>query len=168
MNRVDLALAVLLAACALRGFWRGFFRECFGLLALVAGLAAAFGCTAAGSGWTQHYLRLPTPLQTGVAFVVIFALVHIVVNLLGVLVDRLASASLSGGLSGVAGALLGAGKGVAVLGFVLLFLHLFPIVPVLDEDIMSSTIGRPLVTAASNVIRFGQQTAAQPDSPSRT
>jgi len=168
MNRVDLALALLLAVCALRGYWRGLFRECFGLLALLAGVTAAFEFTALGSGWLQQYLRLPTPLQTGASFVVIFVLVHTTVNLLGVLVDRLASALLLGGINGLAGAVLGASKGVAVLAFVLLFLHLFPIFPILDGDIMRSTIGRPLVTAASNLIRLSSQTAAQPDAPSKT
>ena len=43
MNTVDLALAFLLAIGALRGYWRGFFRESFGLLAVVGELENLHG-----------------------------------------------------------------------------------------------------------------------------
>ena len=41
MSGIDAALAVLLLLCALRGFWRGFLRECFGFAGLALGLVVA-------------------------------------------------------------------------------------------------------------------------------
>ncbi len=168
MNSVDLTLSVLLVVCALRGYWRGFFRECFGLLALIGGMVAAVEFAGAGAGLLQERFRIPVPVDVGVAFVLIFVIVHTSVNLVGVLLDRLAGALFLRGVTRLAGAAVGAGKGVAVLAFLLLFLHLFPLVPTLDEQIMRSTIGRPLVTAAGSVARLGLHDAARPDSSNKT
>jgi membrane protein required for colicin V production len=156
---VDLSLAFLLAITALRGFWRGFLRESFGLLALVAGAAAAFQFSALAAAAMQQHVRLPAAAQTGAAFVVIFAVVHTVVNGAGAFFDRAAGESSLRSLNRIAGAAVGVGKGAAVTSVVLLFLHLFPFAPVLDEHIMASTIGRPLVSLAGSLVRFGQETA---------
>ncbi len=168
MNGVDLALGILLSVCALRGYWRGFFRETFGLLALIGGVAAAVECAPLGAPMLQQYVRLPAAVDAGLAFVAIFVIVHTGINLVGVLLDRLTGALFLRGLNRLGGAVLGAGKGAAVLGLVLLFLHLFPVVPELDGQIMSSTIGRPLVSAAGNVIRLSLQSAARPDASDKT
>lgn len=166
MNGVDLALGILLSVCALRGYWRGFFRETFGLLALIGGVAAAVEFAALGAAMLQQYVHLPAAVDAGLAFVAIFVVVHTGINLVGVLLDRLTGALFLRGLNRLGGALLGAGKGAAVLGLVLLFLHLFPVIPELDGQIMSSTIGRPLVSAAGNVIRLSLQSAASQPEPS--
>jgi uncharacterized membrane protein required for colicin V production len=163
MNSIDLVLAVGLLACALRGYWRGFFRECFALLALVSGVAAAAHFAGVGAAVMQERLHLPASIESGAAFVVIFAIVHAAVNLVGIGIDRLAAATVLRPISRVAGAAFALGKGAAVLAFVLLFLHLFPLTPSLDEPIMSSRIGRPLVGAASDVVRLGMQAAARSD-----
>jgi membrane protein required for colicin V production len=155
MNGVDVVLVVILAGCALRGWWRGFFRECFGLMALVLGIAAALRFTAAGDAALQPHVHLPAPVAAGVAFVVIFVVVNSLINVVGVLLNRLAQTAAMSLISGVGGALLGAGKGVVVLAFVLLFLHLFPVGTALDQRVMGSSIARPLVGIASNAIRIG-------------
>src|SRR3990172_4713908 len=161
MNAVDLALVFLLSISAVGGYWRGFFRETFGLLALLGGIAVAIQFAAFGAGLLQQYFRIPPPIDAGVAFVVIFILLHSAVNLIGVLLDRLASALFLRGVNRFAGAVLGAGKGAAILGLLLLFLHLFALVPGLDQQVMDSTIGRPLVEAAGDAIRLGLQPAQQ-------
>ncbi|MFN8624718.1 MAG: CvpA family protein [Candidatus Binatia bacterium] len=157
VNAVDLVLALLLLLWALRGYWRGFFRESFGLVALLGGLAAAIQFAAVGAAVLQQRFRVPAPVDAGVAFVAIFLVVHTLVNLVGVLLDRLAGALFLRGINRLAGAAFGAGKGAAILGLLLLFVHLFPIVPELDAQIMSSAIGRPLVTAAGGAVRFALQ-----------
>jgi uncharacterized membrane protein required for colicin V production len=164
MNAVDVALVVVLAGCALRGWWRGFFRECFGLLALIAGISAALRFAAGGEAALQPHLRLPAPVASGIAFLAIFVVVHAVVNVVGVLLNRMTATAALGAINGVAGALLGAGKGALVLAFLLLFLHLFPVVSAIDPQVMGSGFGRSLVGAASSAIRIG----AQPDAANRT
>ncbi len=168
MNGVDLALGILLSICALRGYWRGFFRETFGLLALIGGVAAAVELAPLGTAMLQQYLHLPSAVDAGLAFIGIFVVVHTGINLIGVLLDRLTRALFLRGLNRLGGAVLGAGKGAAVLGLVLLFLHLFPLIPELDGQIMSSAIGRPLVSAAGNVIRLSLQSAARSEPSDKT
>jgi membrane protein required for colicin V production len=155
MNVVDVALVVVLIGCALRGWWRGFFRECFGLVALIIGVAAALRFTAGGEAALDPHLRLPAPVGAGLAFVGIFVVVHGVINVVGVLLDRLMQTRVVGAINAVGGAAFGAAKGAVVLAFLLLFLHLFPIVSALDPQLMGSSIGRPLVAVASNAIRIG-------------
>jgi len=167
MNGVDVALALVLIVYALRGYGRGFFRESFGVLALIAGVAAALRLTAFGAGMLQAHASLPPVAQTGVAFVGIFVVVYTLVNLIGILFDRLAGTSRLWVINGLAGALLGIVKGSVLLAAALLFLHLLPFVPTADARIMGSAIARPLVAAASDVLRPGEHDA-QPLPPSRT
>jgi membrane protein required for colicin V production len=167
MNRVDLALAVLLAAGALRGYWRGFTRELFAVVALVGGIGAAAQATPAAAALVQAHVAVPVGVANGTAFVGIFACVHTLVNLLGAAAGRLARTALARGINRVGGVLLGTGKVAAVLAFVLLFLHVFPLLPGLDASIMASTVGRPLMTAASDVVRLAVPTgnAAASETP---
>jgi membrane protein required for colicin V production len=155
MNGVDLAIILALVAFALRGYGRGFFRESFGLVALIAGVAAALRFSTAGTIMLQERLPLPPVAQTGVVFVGIFVLGYTVVNLIGVLVDRLVAGSRPWVINRLAGTVLGVAKGSVVLAVGLLFLHLLPLVPTADAHIMASAIGRPMVTAASDVLYCG-------------
>ncbi len=168
MNGVDLALGLLLAVCALRGYWRGFLRESFGLLALIVGIAAAVRFAAIAAVAVQRYVHLPAAVDAGLAFVAIFVIVHTLVNLIGVLLDRLTGALYLRGINRLAGAAFGAGKAAAVLALILLFFHLFPVIPELDGQIMSSSIGRPLVSAAGDVVRRGLLSTARRDTSDKT
>jgi membrane protein required for colicin V production len=160
MNGVDLALAVLLLFFAVRGYWRGFFRESFGFIALVAGIIAALRFTAPAEVLLQGSLPLPPPVPAAVAFVAIFVLVHTLVNLIGAVLDWTAGGSVLRRINGLLGAAFGVGKGAAVLAFLLLFLHLFPLDNRLDEYVSQSSLGPPLTTAASNAIRLGIRSTA--------
>jgi len=165
MNGVDGALVVLLVGCAVRGYWRGFFRESFGLVALIGAVAAAVQFTAAATLAVQQHLTLPPPLPAGAAFVTIFVVTHSVLNTVGFVLDRLAGRSLLRGVSRVAGALFGVGKSALTAAFVLLLLHLLPFLPSIDAHIMRSSFARPLVTAASNVLRLAPSPATPPEAP---
>jgi len=167
MNSVDVTLAIVLALFGLRGYWRGFFRESFGLLALFGGVAAALRFASDGAQLLEPYLSLPL-VREGVSFVAIFVLFHAASTLVGVLFDRLASAASFGLANHAAGALVGVGKGAGLAAFVLLFLHLFPLVPTLNTRITDSRLAPPLIVAAGNVVRFGLDTAPQPGGANRT
>jgi len=151
MNAIDIALIVILLLCAVRGYWRGFMREFFGLMGLAFGAAAAIRFTAEGAKMIEPYAALPPAILTGAAFAAIFIIVHTTVILVGLLFDRLAKAVFLRGINRFAGAVFAAGKGAVVMALVLFALHLFQIAE-LDEQIMSSTIGRPLVGVAGDLI----------------
>lgn len=154
MNPVDLAAGIVLALFALRGYWRGFFREAFGVLALFGGLAAAMRFSAAAAIRLEPYASLPV-VREGVAFVAIFVMTHATATLIGYLLHRLAGAAALGWANRLAGVAVGAGKGGALVAFVLLFFHLFPLMRTLDARLMESRLGPPLIAAAGHVIRSG-------------
>jgi len=167
MNGLDVALIVVLIVFALRGYWRGFFRETFGVVALVAGVAAALQFAPVAALELEERASLPPVIQAGTAFVGIFVVVYLVVNVIGVVADRLAGGTRLWLVHQLAGAVVGVAKGGVVLAAVLLLLHLLPIIPTADTYIMGSAIARPLVGAASDVLRLGARDL-QAGPPSRT
>lgn len=165
MNELDVAILLLLALFALRGFWRGFFRESFGFLAFLAGVAAALQYTGAGAVALAQHVDLPGPAHAGIAFIGIFMGVHTSITLLGWLLDRVASTLLFRSVNRMAGAVFAIGKGGAILAFVLLFFQVFSVVPELEKRIMTSELARPLVSVASTVIRTGWREAPEAGKP---
>ena len=162
MNQVDALLLVLLTPFALRGYWRGFVRETFGLAGLLGGAAAAgAGSLALAAILTQHGLVPPAGARP-VAFAILFVGTVLAANLLGLLVDRLVRALLLGGVNRFAGAAFGCAKGAAVAAFLLLLVRsLLPSHEVLDL-IDHSTLGRPLVHIAEGLLRSSHPLAAPP------
>jgi uncharacterized membrane protein required for colicin V production len=153
MNKIDAALAVLVGLCALRGFWRGFSRECFGVVGVVAGVWAAFRLSPWGADVLREYVEAPAAMLDGAAFVILFVTVNAVTAIAAVLFGRKSSTGLRWGLASIGGAVVGGGKAAVVLSFLLLFLQLFPVVPALSTEIMDSAIGRPLVQVAGGLLR---------------
>jgi len=158
MNGMDVALVVLLLLCALRGSWRGIFRESFGFAALLLGLVAALrGADAVSARLAEYPLAadLSTASLLGITFVAIFVIVSTLLNLTGVAFDQLFGRGALRIPSRVGGALFALGKGAASLAVVLLFLHLFPVAPALDQQISTSRLARPMVSAAGAALRAG-------------
>lgn len=168
MNGPDVLLLCLLALAALRGFWRGFFREAFGLLALIGGLAAAVWLTPWGETFIRNSFRLPPPLPAGVAFVGTFVVVHTGLNALGALADWLRGAAAHRWLDGLGGAVLAAGKGGILLAVLLLFFHLFPVLPKLDARLSQSVVAQRLMTVAARAVRTGWASGVAPDAGGST
>jgi membrane protein required for colicin V production len=150
---VDVAVVAFVVLAALRGWWRGFLREFFGLLALAVGLYVASKYTDALSPWLADKVSGPQALRDGIAFVALFVLANLLTNIAGFVLDRVAAALLLTGVNRAAGAFFGAGKAAAVAAVVLLFVHLFPPLSTLDERVMASPVGRSLVQTAGDVLR---------------
>ena len=155
MNGIDIALVVLLLGAAVRGFWRGFFREVFGFAALLVGLWAALQSTAAGAALLGRYVGLPAATLAAVAFLAVFMIVHTGGNLMGIALSRLAGPRGLFGIGRVAGALFAASKAGIVLACLLLFFDLFPLITPLERQVRDSRFARPLTAAAAAVLRAG-------------
>jgi len=156
MNVVDLALAILLLLCAVRGFWRGLVRESFGFAAFVIGIVAALRLAdrvgTSLAGWDMATI-LPDAVRAGAAFVAIFLAVSASINLLGFVFDRLLGHGFLRQASKVGGSIFGVVKGAAVLAFILLFFTVFPFIRPLDREIESSRLARPMISAADHLLR---------------
>lgn len=156
MNLLDLALALLLFVCAVRGFWRGLIRESFGFAAFLIGILSALrltgGLAESLAGWSV-IAELPDTARVGGVFVAVFLATSAVVNLAGFVIDRLLGIGVLRQLGRIGGGLFGAAKGAAVLAFVLLFLQLFPIVGGFRERVADSRLARPMISAADDLLR---------------
>ncbi len=155
MNVIDAAVVIVILLAALRGYWRGFLRELFGFAALVAAVVAAMQWSGAAAELLIGRVPGPDAVRQAVAFTGVFLAADVVVNLVGLIFDRLAAALMLTGVNRAAGSLFGAAKGAAVMAAVLLFIYLFPPTSKLDEKILTSSLGRPLMNAAGDVLRLG-------------
>jgi membrane protein required for colicin V production len=154
MNSIDIALIVLLVLATVRGLWRGLIRECFGFIALIGGLLAALKFSDVGAAALGRTTGLPPPTVAAIAFVAIFMIVHGGVSVLGFALDRFTGARVRT-VSRLSGAGFGLIKGGMVLAFLLLFLDLFPVAPVLKSQLRDSRLARPLMALAETIVRVG-------------
>lgn len=163
MTVPDVLLLSFVGLAALRGLWRGFFREAFGLLALLGGLAAAVWLTPPVEVFIERSVRLPPPIPAGAAFVGIFVTVHTALNGLGAVAEWIRGGSARAWLHAFSGACLGAAKGAVILAFLLLFLHLFPVLPKLDARLGQSIVAQRLMAAAARAVRTGWTAGVAPN-----
>lgn len=159
---VDVAVVAFVLLAALRGWWRGFFRELFGLLGLAVGLYAASEYAPVVSPWIAERVTGPEALRDGLSYVGVFVAVNLATNIVGLILDRLAAVLLLGGVNRAVGAVFGAGKATAVAAAVLLFVHLFPPLAEIDQQVMASPIGRSLVETAGEVLRVSLAPSTSP------
>jgi membrane protein required for colicin V production len=159
VNQLDALLLFIISIFALRGWWRGFCRESFGLFGLLGGaFVAAAGSPRLAEALASRAL-LPHLAALPVAFVVIFLAVAVAANLAGMIADRLVRAVLLGGLNRLAGVALGTLKGAAALGFLLLLAERVAPGSGLADLVGHSTLGRPLQRVASGVLEVGRELA---------
>ena len=162
MNRLDVLVLVALVPFGLRGFWRGFLREGFGLVGVVGGVLLAVAASSPVADALVARGMLP-PLEARLAApVVVFLVVYVAAQVVGLVADRLARAILLGGLNRAAGLVFGVAKGAALVGFALLIAEgAFPSEDV-TRAIERSTLGRPLRRFALAIVEIGRDFGGQP------
>ncbi len=113
MNALDFAVLGLILLFAVRGYFRGFFRELFGLAAWVgAGVAAYLLGPGYGPAVSQRY-HLPIAIGEALAAVAIFVGLYLVCQLAGWILNRLARMLFLGPVDRAGGLVFGAAKAVA-------------------------------------------------------
>jgi membrane protein required for colicin V production len=115
VNIVDPILLVVLSLFALRGYFKGLFRESFSLLGLVIGFMIAVRYDEPLAAlWAESWKTSLIVLKL-VAFVGLFFAVYFLFSLIGWLLHRSAKFLFLQGINRVGGVVLGAGKGAAIL-----------------------------------------------------
>lgn len=157
MNIVDPILLGLLLVFALRGYFKGLFRETFSLLGLVVGfmIAVRYDEPVAAlwaESWKSSYFLL-----RAVTFVSLFFLAYFGLNLVGWLLHRSASLLFLQGVNRVGGVVVGTGKGAALLALVLFFLTSSPFLPSKTAEQIHQSILAPVLSRfAQGLIQFGR------------
>ena len=154
---LDALLLVVLAVCALRGFWRGFVRETMGLLALV-GAAAGAALWATPLATALDLQRWVAPeLEPVAGGALVFVGIYVGVNLVGVGVDRVARALFLGPVIRVMGVVFATAKTAALLGLVLMVGSRMAPGFFTDERLEASHLAAPLVEIANGLVEIGSQ-----------
>lgn len=158
MNRLDVVLTIVLALFALRGFWRGFSREFFGLVGLIGGVAVAAAAYAVATRFVPEFV--PVSGRPIVAFATIFFGVNLAANLVGLLLHAAIGALFLSPVNRLAGALFGAAKGAAIATIALLLVRAYTPLPSLLSQLEHSTLAPPLLGLAGEIGRdVGSQIA---------
>ena len=115
MNYIDIIIIVFLAFAALFGFWRGFVRQLFGLVALFLGLF----CACYFSGFAASYISQWMDKNETAVAIISFAVTFIVVLFGVVFVGRIAEQLIKLITLGLLNRLVGLVFSVAKITFIL-------------------------------------------------
>jgi membrane protein required for colicin V production len=121
VNTVDLVLVFILFLFALRGYFRGLFRESFSLLGLVLGFLVAIRYDDPIAALWKGYWKVSPAILKAVTFVVLFFVAYFVLNLVGLLLHHSAKFLFLQTLNRLGGIALAVGKGSVLLALILLF-----------------------------------------------
>lgn len=154
-NPVDVLLLGLFTLCAVRGYFRGLFREVMGLAGFVLGAVAAVLFSGAAAAELQRFVDAGPVLAEVATAVAIFVGVNLLTHLLAAMLDRLARVTFLTGVARVAGAFVGIGKGAVLVGFLLFLVRALAPMPHVVDAIDHSRLGAPLADAAADLFRAG-------------
>jgi membrane protein required for colicin V production len=158
VNWVDLIVLIVLALFALRGFFRGFFREIFSLAGLVVGFMLAVAFERPASAFIATYWQMSPLVLKGIAFVTIFFSVYFLLSLMGWLLHRSEKLLFLKTLNRAGGIAIGMGKGVAVAALLVFLLSSSSWLPQpTREKFIGAYSVPPLSRLADNLIRLGKE-----------
>ncbi|MGH7853800.1 MAG: CvpA family protein [Candidatus Binatia bacterium] len=158
MNWVDLILLCVFALFGLRGFFRGFFREVFSLVALVAGFMVAVAYDQEIAAFVSQHWRTSPLLLKGISFVAIFFIVYFLFNLAGWLLHRSEKLLFLKTLNRTGGVALGLGKGAALAAMGIFLLSSTALLPQTTRaNVESSYLAGPLTKLGQGLIHFGKE-----------
>jgi membrane protein required for colicin V production len=129
LNKLDIAIAIIVAVGAITGYRRGFLMELFFLLSLVLGLLLGFKLMGAGVDYLAREFNADTEVLPYISFFIIFILVMVLVTLLGKSIKNSVDKTFLGQMDSWAGALLGLLKYAFMVSVIIWLLEAFHIAP---------------------------------------
>ena len=157
MSIIDPVLLVLLSLFALRGYFKGLFREGFSLLGLLIGFMVAVRYDEPMALFWSDYWRFSLILLRVLSFVGIFFVIYFTFSLAGWLLHRSAKFLFLQAVNRVGGIVLGMGKGAAILALIIFFLASSPLISQKTrQKIDESYLAAPLHHIAQGLIRIGR------------
>jgi len=157
VNIVDPILLTLLFLFALRGYFKGLFRETFSLGGLVVGFIAAVRYDEPMAALAAEHWEASPFILRGVTFVVIFFVVYFLFSLVGWLLHQSEKILFLQTVNRLGGVALGLGKGAAILALIIFFLTSSSWVsPTTRQKLDDSYLVPPLSELAQGMIRIGK------------
>ncbi len=157
MNIIDPILLVLLLLFALRGYFKGFFRESFSLLGLLIGFMVAVRYDEPLALFWSDYWEFSLLLLRVITFAGIFFVIYFTFSLSGWLLHRSAKLLFLQTVNRIGGIVLGMGKGAAILALAVFFLASSSLISQKTrQKIDESYLAAPLHHVAQGLIRIGK------------
>jgi membrane protein required for colicin V production len=119
LNTADIALVVMLAFGAYRGYREGFLMELFSLVGIIAGILAGFKLMGLAMIFLSDRFNVDEKVLPYLAFALVFIIVVLLITLAGRLLKASIDKSFLGRVDAVAGAVLGVLKFAFMLSVVL-------------------------------------------------
>ncbi len=120
MAIIDIILLICFVPAIVYGIRKGFVKQVVEIVAIVAGVWAAFSFSASLSAWLAQYFTLEPELLRIVSFVVIVLLFVLLLGLAGSLLTRLLKIVFLGWINGLLGLVFGVFKVALVLGLLIM------------------------------------------------
>lgn len=164
MNYIDITILAFVGFFVIKGLFRGFFREVFGLVGLLAALILATKYMSGVTVWFNQVLRVPPTPATVLGFLVIFFGVIFLFQLLIHFFQKIFKYSMLAWLEKLAGAGVGFLKGATIVSLLFLFLSLLPFGNQFLPGLNDSRLHKPARSFAPKL--FDLMMEAIPDSKS--
>lgn len=166
VNVIDLLLIAVVSLFALRGYFKGLFREICALLGLFLGFVVAWRYDERAAALLAESWQTPFAMLKAVAFVALFFATYFSLNLVGWLLHRAAPHLFLQGINRIGGALVGAGKGTAFLALGIFFLISTPLLSAKSKDALGHSYLAPLFDRlARELVGFGKTKVLEPGEP---
>jgi membrane protein required for colicin V production len=158
VNWIDPILLLVLFLFALRGYFKGLFRETFSLGGLIIGFMIAVRYDEALAARAELYWDASPLLLKGAAFVAIFFVVYFIFAAAGWALHWSAKFLFLQTINRLGGIAVGLGKGAAATALLVLFVTSSAWIPrSTRERVEDSYLGPPLSQLAVKLIRVGKE-----------
>ena len=123
MNVIDIVLSIFLLLGCVRGFFKGFFVELAGLVALILGIYAAIHFSDRMFSFLQLFITWEEKYLTILAFALTFTLVVIIISIIGKVLTKMAGILALGLVNRLLGAIFGMLKTAFLASIFFMFLN---------------------------------------------
>ncbi len=162
MNTLDVAVLGLIFLLGVRGWYRGFFRELFGLAAWLGGGVGAHLFGPAFAPLASERTGLPIALGQVIAFLGVFVAIYIACRVAGFVLARAAEALFLGPLDRAGGFVFGAAKGLAIGAIVCMIVTSRRGLPTMTEQVNESPALQALVERSWSLVASVRTAAGLP------
>ncbi len=164
MNIIDPILLTLLFFFALRGYFKGLFRETFSLTGLLGGFVVAIRYDEAAAVLWSDYWEISFIIVKALAFVALFFAVYFGFNLLGWIFNRSAKLFFLRAFDRIGGIVVGTGKGAVVLALIVFLLSASPFASQkMLQRMKESYLAPALNRFGQEIIRIGRANLFPPE-----
>ncbi len=154
MNYLDIIILSVVIFFFIKGLFRGFFQEVFGLVGIVVALILATKYMSDLAAWLDNWVSIPPAFTTLLGFLLIFFCIIFLSHLTAHLLQRIFKYSFLGWLEKIGGGVVGFLKGATIISLLILFSSKLPYIERLIPGTKESILYEPTQRFAPKIYNF--------------